>query len=100
MIFRGDKLLYGFKPGPLRARRARLQGRPLASAFGWARTCPEHEWADGTPWEIRRGGDYYVATENMRVSLHMKAKQLFCKVQSRKFTDARRCGTGVPVPVP
>ena len=28
---------------------------------------------DGSPWEIQRGEDYDVATENMRVNLHMRA---------------------------
>jgi hypothetical protein len=51
------------------------------------RRYPWSEWADGSPWEIRRGEDYDVATENMRVALHMKGKQLACKVQTRKFTD-------------
>lgn len=51
------------------------------------RRYPWADWADGAPWQIRRGDDYAVATENMRVSLHMKAKQMGCKVQTRKVTD-------------
>jgi hypothetical protein len=52
------------------------------------RRYPWAEWTDGTAWEIRRGEDYDVATENMRVNFHMKANQLGCKVRTRKFTDA------------
>jgi hypothetical protein len=37
-----------------------------------------YPWADwtvaGTIWEITRGEDYDVATENMRVNLHERAK--------------------------
>ncbi len=38
-------------------------------------------------WEIRRGADYDVATENMRVNLHMKADALTIKVRTRKIND-------------
>lgn len=65
------------------ARRLASFGEP---GHGHARRYPWAEWADGTPWEIRRGEDYDVATENMRVNFHMKAKQLGCKVRTRKFT--------------
>jgi len=58
-------------------------GQGQTRRYAWA------EWADGTPWEIRRGEDYDVATENMRVNFHMKAKQLGCKVRTRKFTDPK-----------
>lgn len=63
------------------------------TSFGYrsgdaGRKYPWPEWADGSPWEIRRGEDYDVATENMRVNLHMKAKQLACKVQTRKITGS------------
>jgi hypothetical protein len=57
------------------------------SSQGRTRKYPWAEWADGKPWEIRRGEDYDVATENMRVNFHMKGKQLGCKVRTRKFTD-------------
>lgn len=33
--------------------------------------------------------DYDVATENMRVNLHMKVDSLFRKVRTRKFDDHR-----------
>ena len=45
------------------------------------------EWTDGSVWEIQRGEDYDVATENMRVNLHIKADSLRCKVRTRKFGD-------------
>jgi hypothetical protein len=47
------------------------------------RRYPWPEWTDGDVWEIRRGEDYDVATENMRVTLHMKARDLSCKVRTR-----------------
>ncbi len=49
---------------------------------------PWGEWTDGSVWEIRRGEDYYVATENMRVNLHMRADSLLRKVRTKKFTGA------------
>jgi hypothetical protein len=55
---------------------------------GPRRRYPWHEWTDGGIWEIRRGDDYDVATENMRVNLHMKADALLRKVRTRKITDA------------
>lgn len=45
---------------------------------------PWDEWTDGSVWEIRRGDDYDVATENMRVNLHMKADALSRKVRTSK----------------
>jgi len=51
------------------------------------RKYPWDEWTDRSAWEIRRGEDYDVATENMRVNLHMKADSLRCKVRTRKFED-------------
>src|SRR5580700_641754 len=53
------------------------------------RKYPWDEWTDGSAWEIRRGEDYDVATENMRVNLHMKADSLYTKVRTRKFADDR-----------
>jgi hypothetical protein len=51
------------------------------------RRYPWDQWTDGSPWQIRRGEDYDVPTENMRVSLHMKADSLACKVRTHKFDD-------------
>lgn len=51
------------------------------------RRYPWSEWTDGSVWEIRRGVDYDVATENMRVNLHMKADGLAIKVRTRKVND-------------
>jgi hypothetical protein len=50
---------------------------------------PWNEWADGSVWEIRRGEDYDVATENMRVNLHLKADALARKVRTHKIADDR-----------
>jgi hypothetical protein len=40
------------------------------------------DWTDGAVWEIRQGDDYDVATENMRVNLHTKARQIGAKVKT------------------
>jgi hypothetical protein len=53
------------------------RGGGAASKYDWA------SWTDGDPWEIRKGEDYDVDTENMRVNLHAKAKQKGLKVQTR-----------------
>ena len=52
-----------------------------------ARRYPWGDWTDGSAWEIRRGEDYDVATENMRVNLHMKADGLAIKVRTKKIRD-------------
>ena len=57
------------------------------------RRYPWSEWTDGGVWEIRRGTDYDVATENMRVNLHMKADALVVKVRTQKVND--RNGEGL-----
>lgn len=51
------------------------------------RQYPWQDWADGSVWEIRRGDDYDVSTENMRVNLHMKADSLLRKVRTQKVRD-------------
>ena len=38
-------------------------------------------------WEIRHGEDYDVATENMRVNLHMKADALAQRVRTKKTAE-------------
>lgn len=53
------------------------------------RRYPWPDWTDGSVWQIRRVEDYVVATENMRVNLHIKAKSLARKVKTRKFADER-----------
>jgi hypothetical protein len=58
--------------------------KPLAQ-----RRYPWSEWTDGGVWEIRKGDDYDVDTENMRVNLHMKADALLRKVRTRKLVDER-----------
>ena len=67
----------------------RLDTFPGGAQQRGQRKYPWHEWADGSTWEIRRGEDYDVATENMRVNLHMKADSLLRKVRTRKFRDDR-----------
>lgn len=64
----------------------RLDTFPQERSHG-QRRYPWDEWSDGSVWEIRRGADYDVATENMRVNLHIKADSLRCKVRTRKFRD-------------
>jgi len=51
------------------------------------RKYPWTDWTDGGVWQIRRGEDYGVPTENMRVNLHIKAESLAGKVKTRKFSD-------------
>src|SRR4051795_6906344 len=53
------------------------------------RRYPWFDWTDGSVWEIRHGDDYDVATENMRVNLHVKADALLRKVRTRKIRDER-----------
>jgi hypothetical protein len=67
----------------------RLDAFPGDAQVPSPRKYPWDEWADGSPWEIRRGEDYDVTTENMRVNLHMKAESLLRKVRTRKFHDGR-----------
>jgi len=62
----------------------RLKAFPEKAAAG-ARRYPWPEWTDGGVWEIRHGEDYDVATENMRVNLHMKADSLGRKVRTTKI---------------
>jgi hypothetical protein len=64
----------------------RLDAFPAVPPSG-RRRYPWHEWTDGATWEIRRGDDYDVATENMRVNLHIKAETLARKVRTRKIRD-------------
>ncbi len=59
---------------------------------GPARRYDWPSWTDGSVWEIRRGEDYDVATENMRVNLHMKASQLGRKVRTQIVRDGGREG--------
>lgn len=51
------------------------------------RRYPWHQWTNGGAWEIRQGEDYDVATENMRVNLHIKADSLGRKVRTKKISD-------------
>ena len=53
------------------------------------RRYPWREWTDGSAWEIRRGEDYDVATETMRVNLHVRADAATLKVRTRKIVDAQ-----------
>ena len=65
----------------MRSRRSPGQGK-----YPWT------EWADGSVWRITRGVDYDVATENMRVNLHMKADALSQKVWTHKVADNKSEG--------
>lgn len=65
----------------------RLDRFPGDRAPGSLRRYPWAEWADGSAWEICQGEDYEVATENMRVNLHLKADALARKVRTKKITD-------------
>jgi hypothetical protein len=65
----------------------RLKSFPGDDTVGAQRRYPWMEWTDGSPWEIRQGGDYDVVTENMRVNLHLKADALLMKVRTKKIND-------------
>jgi hypothetical protein len=52
------------------------------------RRYPWPEWTDGKVWEIRQGDDYDVATENMRVNLHERAKLQGTSVRTEKVAIA------------
>lgn len=51
------------------------------------RRYPWHEWTDGNIWEIMKGEDYVVATENMRVNLHERARQHGLSVKTQKVRN-------------
>jgi hypothetical protein len=53
------------------------------------RRYPWHDWTDGGVWEIRRGEDYDVETENMRANLHIRAESNTppLKVRTKKVSD-------------
>jgi hypothetical protein len=51
------------------------------------RRYPWDQWTDGSIWEIRRSEDYDVATENMRVNLHERAKSQALVVKTKKVGD-------------
>lgn len=65
----------------------RLEAFPEERPSSGSGRYPWRDWTDGGVWEIRRGDDYNVTTENMRVNLHMKASALSRKVRTRKFKD-------------
>lgn len=65
----------------------RLESFPEGDSRGQQRKYPWDEWSDGGTWEIRQNEDYDVATENMRVNLHMKASSLARKVRTKRFSD-------------
>lgn len=51
------------------------------------RRYPWSAWMDGSIWEIRQGDDYDVATENMRVNLHERARNYGQVVRTEKISD-------------
>lgn len=65
----------------------RLQQFPVNDAPQSTRRYPWIDWTDGGIWEIQRGSDYDVPTENMRVNLHVKADALSRKVKTRKISS-------------
>jgi hypothetical protein len=52
------------------------------------RRYPWDEWTDGSIWEIKQKDDYDVPTENMRVNLHERAKQIGMKVKTQIVRSA------------
>ena len=74
---------------PHRVVARRLEGFPEGrSGAGRPSTYPWHERTDGSFWEIRRGEDYEIPTQNMQVSLHMRAQLQGKKVVTRSANDA------------
>ena len=67
---------------------ARRVGGFLKDEIETPRRYPWAEWSDGKVWEIRQGEDYDVATENMRVNLHERAKLQGTSVRTEKVSDA------------
>ena len=65
----------------------KLEAFPDDVPGGGTRRYPWGEWTDGDVWEIRRGQDYDVESEHMRVNLHLKAEALSRKVRTKKFRD-------------
>jgi hypothetical protein len=65
----------------------RLNAFPSGDRPGAPRRYPWDEWTDGAVWEIRRGDDYDVNTENMRVNIHMRADALAVKARTKKIND-------------
>jgi hypothetical protein len=54
------------------------RGKGGPGKYDWTR------WIKGDIWRIKRGEDYDIPTENMRVTLHAKADQKGLKVRTRK----------------
>jgi len=75
---------------PSGEQRTRFQEADPGASLRGQRRYPWDKWTDGSTWEIRRGQDYDVATENMRVNLHMRASSMGCKVRTRKLKDDHR----------
>lgn len=55
--------------------------RPPGQRYPW------DEWTNGRPWQIMRGEDYDISTENMRTNLHMRASSIGRTVKTQKITD-------------
>jgi hypothetical protein len=51
------------------------------------RRYPWDEWTNGRPWQIMRGEDYDISTENMRTNLHMRASSMGRTVKTQKITN-------------
>ena len=47
-------------------------------------------WTNGETWEIRKGEDYEISTENMRVNLHDQARQRNLKARTRKVSGEKK----------
>lgn len=56
-------------------------GPKSGAKYDWAR------WLKGDVWRIRRGEDYEIATETMRVTLHQMAGKKGLKVRTSKETE-------------
>ena len=51
---------------------------------------PWDRWENGEIWEIAQGQDYEISTQNMQVTLHLRASKDNKKVQTRRVRDEAR----------
>jgi hypothetical protein len=85
----GDDLVTRWQPVDHRGLIRPQEADPSESWRG-QRKYPWDKWTDGSTWQIWRGQDYDVATENMRVNLHTRASSMGRKVRTRKLKDDDR----------
>lgn len=58
-----------------------------SSGAGRPQKYPWADWEDGSVWQIKRGADYDIPTQNMQVNLHLRASKNDLKVRTRTVRD-------------